>query len=333
MGWWSMTGAGAPTTSPIIGGPLVDWVGWRIVFAMQAVFAFVAFASAWWILRETPRRAVRLDWAGAVTLALGVGGFMFALAEVREHGVASPWVLGPCVLGAIGLAVFWQIERLVTAPLLPPALLRKRAFTAPVLANAFTSASYMGAFAVAPYLLGKVFGLTTALTAFVLLLRTASFTFSSPVGGALGERLGERAAARIGCAVMVVSMGVLSAGAWTSSFVVVAIGLVLQGISYGLCTPSITSAASNAASEDDLGISSAVSRLMGSVGSAFGVTLLTLLYGGVVSPAAFTTAFGAGGLLAALAWIATLAMKREPIATPRGGELANGLRSDGAGGA
>ncbi len=313
MGWWSMTAAGAPALGLAVGGPLVDWFGWRIVFAMQAAFSLLAFALAFAVLRETPARRVRFDVAGALALAFGVAGFMFALGQVRERGIASPWVLGSCALGALGLAAFAPIERRVAAPLLPLALLRTRAFAAPIVANALTSASYMGAFVVAPFLLQHTFSLTIAATSGVLLLRTASFALGSPFGGALGERLGERAAARIGCLVMVVSMAVLSLAALASSFWGVGVGLLLQGLGYGLGQPSISSAASNAADEEDIGVASAVSRLMGSVGASFGVTLLTLLYGGTNAPRAFALAFGAGGVLAIGAVAASLAMQRRRI--------------------
>jgi len=310
MGWWSMTAAGAPALGLAVGGPLVDWFGWRIVFAMQAGFSFLAFALAFAVLRETPPRRVRFDVAGALALALGVAGFMFALGQVRERGFASPWVLGSCAVGALGLAAFAPIERRVAAPLLPLALFRTRAFAAPIVANALTSASYMGAFVVAPFMLQHTFSLTIAATSGVLLLRTASYAFGSPFGGALGERLGERAAARIGCLVMAASMAVLSLAALASSFWGVGVGLLLQGLGYGLGQPSISSAASNAADEADIGVASAVSRLMGSVGSSFGVTLLTLIYGGVNAPRAFALAFGAGAVLAIGAIAASAAMQR-----------------------
>ena len=51
---------------------------------------------------------------------------------------------------------------------------------------------------------------------------------------------------------------------------------------------------------------------MGSVGSSFGVTLLTLIYGGIDTPRSFALAFGAGGILAIGAVAAALAMKRQP---------------------
>lgn len=310
MGWWSMTAAGAPALGLAVGGPLVDWFGWRVVFAMQAGFSLLAFALAFAVLRETPRRRVGLDLAGCTTLALGVAGLMFALASVREHGFESTRVLVAFGLGVLGLVAFWQVEERATTPLLPLALFRGRAFTAPIVANALTSASYMGAFVVAPFLLQRTFELTITATSGVLLLRTASYALGSPIGGALGGRVGERAAAWIGCLVMSVSMVALAAAAHGASFAGVAIGLVLQGLGYGLGMPSITSAASNAAAEEDIGIASAVSRLMGSMGASFGVTLLTLLYGGVDTPRAFTLAFAAGGMLAIGALAASLAMKR-----------------------
>jgi MFS family permease len=314
MGWWSMTAAGAPALGLAAGGPLVDWLGWRVVFALQACFSLGAFALAFAVLRETPRRRVGFDVPGALTLAVGVAGLMLALGQVRENGAASPAVLGAAAIGVLALAAFSRVERRVAAPLLPPALLRERAFVAPIVANALTSASYMGAFVVAPFLLQRTFGLSITASAGVLLLRTASYALGSPAGGALGVRMGERAAAAIGCAVMAVSMGLLTAGAWATSFAWVAIGLVLQGVGHGLSTPSISSAAASAAPDDEIGIVSAVSRLMGSMGASFGVTLLTLIYGGVDAPSAFAAAFAVGGVLAAAAFSASLAMLRPPRA-------------------
>jgi MFS family permease len=317
MGWWSMTGAGAPMIGLVAGGPLVEWLGWRVIFAMQGGLQLVALSTAFVILRETEKQRVRLDVGGVATLALGVAGLMLALSEIAGHPIGSLRVLAPFAFGVAFLAIFWRVEQRVEAPLLPPALLRRRAFTAPLAANAFTSASYMGAFAVAPYLLAKLFGLSTSLVTWILLLRTASYTFSSPFGGALGQRLGERSAAWIGCAVMAVAMAILASAAHASMLAGVCVGLVLQGIAYGLCTPSITTAASNAGTEEELGMTSAVSRLMGSVGSAFGVTLLTLLYGGNATADGFQTTFRAGGALAVAALAASLAMRRERIGAHR----------------
>src|SRR5690606_14116047 len=202
MGWWSMTAAAAPALGLAVGGPLVEWLGWRVVFVLQGALSLVALALAALVLRETQRQRVRFDALGALTLAVGVGGLMFALAQLRDPGPGSPWFLGALALGGAGLAAFLHVEPRVAAPLVPLALFADRRFTAPIVSNAFMSASYMGAFFVAPLVLQKVFGISVAVTSFILLLRTASLTMASPLGGSLGMRIGERGAAVVGCAVM-----------------------------------------------------------------------------------------------------------------------------------
>jgi MFS family permease len=306
LGWWSMTGAAAPALGLAVGGPLVDWLGWRVVFALQALVSLAALVLAALVLRETPRQRVRFDVAGAATLAIGVGGPMFALGQLRTHPPSSPWIWGAVAVGLLALAGFVAVERRVAAPLVPLALFRGRRFTAPILSNAFMSSSYMGAFVIAPFALQGEFGLSIALTSLILLLRTASLTLASPLGGSLGARIGERGAALAGCAVMTASMAVLCAGVWAHAFAAVGAGLVLQGLGHGLGLPALGAAAANAVPERDLGIGSAVNRLTGSVGAAFGITLLTAIHGGEAA----APSFAVGGALSALSLAAAWAMRR-----------------------
>ena len=312
MGWWSMTAAGAPALGLAVGGPLVDWFGWRVVFAMQAFFSFLAFALASAVLRETTPRRVRFDVRRlAVAGDSASAGFMFALGQVRQHGLDSVWVIGGCIAGAIGLAAFVPIERRVAAPLIPLALFRTRAFTAPIIANGLTSASYMGAFVIAPFLMQSTFALSIAATSGGAAV-AHRFVRARLAVRRCARRAHRRAQRRVDRLRDHDRVDGGARGSRRSPRIsgASASGLVLQGLAYGLCTPSISSAASNAAADEDLGIASAVSRLFGSVGSSFGVTLLTLLYGGVNTPRSFAIAFGAGGVLAVGALAASLAMKR-----------------------
>jgi len=310
MGWWSMTTAAAPALGLVAGGPLVEWFGWRVVFVMQGAFALLAFALAWLVLRETPRQRVRFDVAGAVALAVGVGGLMLAVAELRELRSGPSLVVAAAVVGAAGLVAFRAIEARVAAPLVPLGLFADRRFTAPIVSSAFMSASYMGTFVLAPVVLQKSFGFSISLTAWILLMRTASLTVGSPIGGALGMRIGERPAAIVGSLVMTASMAALCAGVATHAFLAVCAGLVLQGLGHGFGLPSLTSSAASAAGEEDLGIASAVSRLTATIGSAFGITVLSLIYGGDDSAGAFARSFAAGGALSALSLAAAVAMRR-----------------------
>lgn len=311
MGWWSMTGAAAPALGLVLGGPLVDLVGWRIVFLLQAVFSVLALGLAALVLRETERQRVRFDFAGAFALALGVGGFMFAMARARAVGLLSPEILGGILLGFAAIAWFVRIERRTAEPLLELAFFGKRNFTGPMISNAFQGAAYMGAFVLAPLVLYAIFGLSITQASAVMLLRTLTLTVASHLGARLAMAVGERSAATIGSLVLTTSLLVIAWSVGQATIFGFGAGLVLQGLGHGLALPSLSSAVANSVPDRDLGIASAGSRLMGTLGTAFGITVLLLMYGGDDSGAVFQTAYLAAAGFAALSLAAAWFMQDE----------------------
>src|SRR6185436_8662176 len=53
MGWWSLVSAGAPVMGLVVGGPLVDLIGWRGIFIVQAPLAAAAVVIGFFVLPET----------------------------------------------------------------------------------------------------------------------------------------------------------------------------------------------------------------------------------------------------------------------------------------
>ncbi|MCG8590320.1 MAG: MFS transporter [Proteobacteria bacterium] len=317
MGWWSMTGAAAPALGLILGAPLADGFDWRVVFMLQAAISAVALGLAAVVLTETPRQRVRFDVAGVVTLSIGVGGFMFAVGQLRVLGPESPWIHLATLIGMAGLAVFIRVERHTPEPLMPLTFFRRQNFTAPILSNAFMAAAYMGAFVLAALILTEIFGYRFLPAAIIMLLRTATLTIASPLGGTLGYRIGERGASMVGCGILTLGLCVMAAGVYLHSIVVLGAGLVLQGMGHGLGLPSLPSAIAGTVPESDLGIASAANRLTGQAGAAFGITILTLVYGGTNASSAFTIALLAGAALSLLSFFAAVAMER-PARTASG---------------
>lgn len=308
MGWWSMTTAAAPALGLVVGGPLVDWLGWRTVFVVQASFSMLALALAWGVLRETPRKRVRFDIPGAVALAIGVGGFMAALGGIPKLGVDSAWIMSFAALGVVGIAAFIRVEGRVAEPLLPLSLFRQRSFSATLATNAFNSAAYMGAFVMAPLVLYRSFDFSITETSLLMLLRTASLTLASPIGGFLGERFGERGGAASGCALMTLALVLIAWGAAESDLLAFGIGLVGQGAGHGLSQPSVASAIARAVDESDLGVATAANRLAGQGGASFGIAALTIVYAGVAEPEVFAHAFEWAVAFCAISTATALAM-------------------------
>jgi MFS family permease len=312
MGWWSLVAAGSPAIGLVIGGPLIDAVGWRPMFGIQAALSILPVLAAFLVLRETRRRDdVGFDIPGAVALAVGAGGLMFGLNQAPIRGV-DPVIVGAFVVGAAGLAAFAFVESRVAFPLLPLEFFRRRNFSASLLAALFSGAAYMGGFILAPLLLQSVFALSVSATSLVMLLRPASFAITSPIGGSIATTRGERPVAMFGSAAITVALILLGiAGTWDVLWLI-AVGLVLQGIGNGTAQPTITATMSNSVDEADLGIAAAAQRMAFQVGSALGISTLTSIYGGTERADDFLTAYLAGAAIGAVALVFASMMRSTP---------------------
>jgi MFS family permease len=309
MGWWAMMGAAAPATGLVLGGPLVDLLGWRVVFVLQGVSSMVALGLAALVFRETERRQARFDLLGALTLAGGVGALMLALGRVRDIETAWTETAITVALGLIGVLGFVHVERRVESPLLPLEYFRLPNFSAALLAGTFMGAAYMGAFVIAPIVLLQLFHYSVTATAAIMLMRTMTLTVSSLLGGRLGLRIGERAVSILGAAIVAVSLAIVASGCIWESLPVVCVGLVLQGLGNGIGAPPMTSAVVEAVPIVDVGVAAAASRLTSQVGVAFGITTLTMVYGGHNSGTGLAAPFLVGAVFSLCSLAAAWKMK------------------------
>jgi MFS family permease len=102
---------------------------------------------------------------------------------------------------------------------------------------------------------------------------------------------------------------VVAYAAATVSLGVLCVGLILQGLGNGIGSPPMTAAVASAVPSKDLGIAAAASRLTSQIGVAFGITALTMVYGGSNTASALACAFLVGAALAVGALLASLCME------------------------
>jgi EmrB/QacA subfamily drug resistance transporter len=305
LGWWSLVAAGAPSVGLAVGGPLVDLVGWRYLFVIQSGLGLIVLAAAALVLSEVRRHEpVRFDVRGSVALTVGTGSLLLLLSKGPEWGLTHPVMLISAVLAPIALSTFFAIERTAPAPLLPLTYFRVRNFAAPQVCSLFLGAAYMGGFILAPLLMRFVLGYSLSQTAFVMILRPLTFSLSSPIGGRLAMRVGERVNATAGTGMMTAALGVFAIGAWQHSLPLVIAGLVLQGVGNGVARPSLTASLTNSVDQKDVGIAAASNRMLHQIGASFGIAVLTAIYAGSRAPAPFARAYLVGALLALASMVA-----------------------------
>ncbi|MGC0367394.1 EmrB/QacA subfamily drug resistance transporter [Rhodococcus sp. 27YEA15] len=117
----------AQLMGPIVGGALVDLLGWRATFWFNVPAGAVGLVMAWCVLRGKPKQQKRepFDLLGAVLSTLAVGGLVFALSA---GGISwtSPGVVAGALCFVVSGTAFLLVERRRDFPLVDLGLFTDR---------------------------------------------------------------------------------------------------------------------------------------------------------------------------------------------------------------
>ncbi|MEN9507293.1 MAG: hypothetical protein RI958_3219 [Actinomycetota bacterium] len=317
LGYWSFVTAGAPVIGVVAGGPLVEAVGWRVIFLVQGPLCLTGAVLALWLLPRTDRLVgVRFDVVGSLTLGAGAALILTGISQGSRWGWGSPAITLCLGVGVLSLVAFVAVERRVTDPLLVLGWFRTRNVALPMLTQSLSNFAYMGGFILAPQVLQTGLGLTAATTGLLVIARPLSFSLAAPVAGLVTIRVGERSAGVAGGAMVVGSMFCWTLVGQGTALWFVALALALSGIGLGIASPALTSLTANAVAETDLGIAGAMQQLMSQLGAVTGSVVLTTISAGgsSVDFGPFHSAFWVATVVAGFGLVSACFVR----STPRG---------------
>ena len=231
----AMTAVGAGIGYPIVGA-LAQWLGLQAPFWFSAALSAPTLLAAALLLPDGPPRPARVDTAGVLVLALGIGALLLVLAEAPSFGWASAFTIGCGAFSAVSILgwVCWELR--AASPLVELRLLRNRGIlTADVVASLVALGFYPLLSLVVRYVqtstaAGYGFGASVFLAGAMLTpFSVASFT-ASRIAGATA-RLRTEPLLVASCAVVLASM-LLFAFA-RSSYLDIVVTMLLAGTGVG----------------------------------------------------------------------------------------------------
>ncbi len=179
---------------PIVAGVVGSLGMWRLFFAINMMLGIATIGATF---KLVPRDAdligqQRIDYAGIATLSLSLIALLYALDVGADWGWASARIIGLFAASLLLFAVFPFVERKAPDPLVPPAMMRNRRFSAALLTNALVVPAVFVFFLYVPQYLQKVRG-WPMLDASLAIIPTAIATaVVSPITGRLFDRVGPR---------------------------------------------------------------------------------------------------------------------------------------------
>ncbi|WP_141991272.1 MFS transporter [Rhodoglobus vestalii] len=317
IGAWTAWTSAAFIVGPVVGGVFVDFLSWRLVFAINVL----PIAVTLWMLvmlghRDERTKNTRIDYLGAVLGIIGLGGPVFALIEQGNYGWGSPAVFVPLIVGLLSLVAFVLWQRRTPQPMLPLKLFRERNFSMGNIATIFIyGAMALGGFIVVVYL-QEVAGYSATLAGLAFLPSSIGIILLSSFFGRLSGTYGPRLFMTVG--PLLGGIGYLTFLTMQESvnyFTQVLPGVVLFSVGLSMTVAPLTSAILGAISARQAGIGSAVNNAVSRIAGLITIALIGVIVVGPLTVDNFHRAMIVTAALFFIGAFVSLVGIRNPVST------------------
>ncbi len=292
IGVWGAVAGISMAAGPLIGGVLVDSVGWRSIFWVNLP---VGLAALLLTLRYVPEsraaRARRPDPVGQLLVMTLLGTVTYAIIEAPAEGWRSPVIIGCAALALASLVGLLLYEPRRSDPLIDPRFFRSAPFSGATVIAVSAFAGLSGVLFLNTLYLQDVRGLS-ALDAGLYLLPMATLTFlCAPLAGRLVATRGPRLPLLIAGVTMAGSGLLFALFSAETSTPLLFVGYVLFGIGFGMVNAPITNTAVSGMPRSQAGVAAAIASTSRQTGGALGVAIAgAVLSAGLAGGAGFTAA-------------------------------------------
>lgn len=235
MGMFGLPVLVAPMTGPVLGGYLVDSVGWRPIFLLGMPVGIAAVLYGLAILRETPRKhEATFDWLGFVLGGVGFSAALAALSRAPADGWFAPHLIALWLV-AIGSIGCWVVIELTDRqPLLDLRVFADRTYLMSNIIVCLLMVMMFGSQLLLPLFLQNARGLTPLATGLLMAPEAIATAIMMPISGRLLDKLGPGPLAIPGLFGLALAYWMLSAIDPDTSDASIAWILALRGASQGM---------------------------------------------------------------------------------------------------
>jgi EmrB/QacA subfamily drug resistance transporter len=266
---WGVSGM----AGPILGGVIVQTIGWEWVFWINLPLGLVAIPLLFYAYHEPAREKakVEIDWAGGAVLTLASVSLL--LGAQREW----PEITLPLGL-ALGVLFVW-IEGRAASPVLPLGLITERSIAVTSIASFFLGAAMMAAVMFLPLFAQGVLGVTAAEAGSTIAAMLIGWPIAAALTTRLLSRIGFRAPMILGTVLALTGLSLLAylaqpgTGLWALRG-----AMLVYGLGMGLSLTAQLLAVQSGATVRDRGVATSTNLFARSMGGALGAGALGAVF-------------------------------------------------------
>ncbi|OJF15822.1 hypothetical protein BG844_02540 [Couchioplanes caeruleus subsp. caeruleus] len=306
LGYWTAIVSTASGLGPVVGGVLVDTLGWRSIFLVNIPFGILGAILTLRRIDSSPRRPRALSLASNAAGAGLLAALSIALIQGPHLGWSSPQVIALATTGVLAAGVLVLSERSVASPLIPRSLLANPTFVATTIIGLLLNFGLFGLIFMLGVVLQRAWGLTPMMAGMWLLPMMAVFVLGNLTFARLARRVGSRRPVLVALPLAAVGLATMVTVSASTPYAVLAVVVGVANFCVGVTVPALT-AALMAAASGHANTAAALLNANRQVGALLGVAVAGTVLADTAdwyhaASVAFTVAALAYGAAACLAW-------------------------------
>lgn len=299
QGYFLAVFATSSVLGPLVGGLFSDAgmilgiSGWKWIFLINVPIGALALFLVWKFL-HVPHTAVkhRIDWFGATTIIMAVVPLLLVAENGRDWGWGSATSITYYIVSVVGIVAFIYAERKAgDEAILPLKLFKSRTFSMVTILGVIVGVGMFGGMMTLPLLIQIVSGATPTESGFLMLPMVAGMMSASIVSGQVTSKTGKYRIFMItGTGMLTLGYASLFGYQYDTPMWVLSISMVIIGMGLGQLMQTLTLAAQNAVSPQDIGVATSSSMFFRQMGGTLGVAVfISILFNRL--PEAIKSAF------------------------------------------
>ncbi|HEX5115531.1 MAG TPA: DHA2 family efflux MFS transporter permease subunit [Pseudonocardiaceae bacterium] len=275
----SMTGLSL-ALGPILGGVLVDGLGWHAIFWINVpIVAAAIVGTALFVPESRAARARRFDPVGQALMILVLGSVVYAIIESSSLGWTSPVIIGLLAVAALGVLGILRYEPRRADPLLELRLFRSVPFSSAILMALWALCGFGAFLFVTTQYLQDVRGLSALAAGLCLLPVGVLVVVLSPRTGRWVGARGPRLPLVVAGAALALG-GAVSLGLGPTTPLPAVLGtFLLFGVFLGTVNPPITNSAVAGMPRSMAGLATSLASAGRQTGTSLGVAIAGAVVG------------------------------------------------------
>jgi len=257
-------------TGPLLGGFLVEHLGWRSVFFINLPIGAIGIFLSLKILEKDGRTdKVPVDFLGAILLFFFVTSLLLFLNGVGQGSSALLW--GWIVITLFSSSLFIIVELRSSSPLVDLYLFRRRLFISSLGTGLLSFWMNSAHTFVVPFFLQNILQISPSKVGMLIFPVALAVMIVAPLGGRISDRIGVRTPATVGLALTSLTIFSFTFLKGSVSDYQILWRQVVLGIGLGLFNPANNSAIIGSLPREKVGLASSFLAFARNLGLVIGV--------------------------------------------------------------